>query len=227
MKIEIPDNLFGKPIKGAMEKVLAKESPGEDEAGTDAPSLGGFEYVPSIGLYVEMQKEFHGKNWNEATQELHSRGDRKPTPYEFVEFIKHLRMKNTDEARAVLDEIYSVRDPWRAEWLDARFDSGAMKYYVFGDSGIEEKTRNLTGVLMDDKFPGINLETWLSDNEFGFPKNNIDRGLLYYWKPADKKVARFGANLGRAVLDCYGDPDCRSASLGVRAVRRLRKNFLT
>ena len=226
MEIEIPDKWMGEPIKGSMKKVLAqKEQVSKQSAEAKAPNLDGFEYVPSIGLYVSKQKELHNKNWNESRMTLHARGDRMPTPYEFVEFSKHLRNLDTDEAKAILDEIYTVRTPWRSEWLDARFDSATMKYHVFGDSGIEERAHSLAGVLTSDETPGINLDAWLGDNEHGLPKSNIQKGQLYYWHPRDGRVAWFYANSGRAYLICDWDPDGRGASLGVRAVRRSAQNF--
>lgn len=226
MAIEIPDNWMGEPIQGSMKKILAqKKQEPQQPVQTNTPNLDGFEYVPSIGLYVSKQKELHNKDWNESRTELHSRGDRMPTPYEFVEFIKHLRGRNTDEARGVLDEIYKVEGNWRSEWLDARFGSGVMKYHIFGDGRIEEKEHNLAGVLIESKTPGINLDAWLNENEFGLPKSNVGDGQLYYWKPVNGRVAGFDADSNRVYLDCDRNPDYRVTSLGVRAVRRQRENF--
>jgi hypothetical protein len=230
MTIEIPDKWLGEPIEGSMEKVLAeKEQPRPEKISqTNAPSLDGFEYVSSIGLYVAKQRELHNKNWNEATQELHARGDRMPTPYEFVEFIKYLRSQSTDEAYQVLDEIYKVGGNWRSEWLDAQFSTGnsgtIMRYHIFGN-GIETKHADLVNVLAETKTPGINLDAWLNDNEFGLPKSDVPNGDLYYYKPANGRVAWFSAYSGRAGLYCNRDPSDSSDSLGVRAVRRPRENL--
>lgn len=229
-KIQIPDKWLGEEIEGSMEKVLAeKKQEPEQPVQTNAPNLDGFEYVPSIGLYVSKQKELHNKDWNQIKAELHGRNDRMQTIYEFTEFIKHLRTKNTDEARDVLDEIYKVEGDWRSEWLDARFEKRGklwkMHYHVFGDSGIEERTQDLTGVLMKDKTPGIDLDSWLEDNYYGLPKSSIKNEKLRYWHPRDRSVAGFDAGSGGAFLVCDGGPDGRDASLGVRAVRRHEKNL--
>lgn len=218
---------MGEDIEGSMKRVLSeKRQKREHSVATSfATQLDGFEYVSSIGLYVGKQKELHNQDWNEAKSELHNRGDRMPTTYEFVEFINHLKGKNDAEANTILDEIYKVEGDWRSEWLDARFvtqgKSLAMKYYEFDNSGkIVEKNRILRGILKKDKTPGISLDSWLSNNVFGLPKSDAPAGDLYYWSSVNGAVAGFDANSGRAVLDCNGDPDGRYASLGVRAVRR-------
>jgi hypothetical protein len=225
MGIEIPKKIFGREVEGAMERALAKKEaqPEPTSSPTNAPSLDGFEYVPTIGLYVAKEKEMFGKNWDECQTDLHNRGDRMPTISEYVEFINHLRAQNTDEAIKILDEIYTVRGPWRSEWLDAKFsvdnDTTIMIYNTFTQQGIELATVNLQGILAQDKKPGIDLDLWLADNEYGVPKSTISDGDLWYWHPRNNSVARFVADSGRTLLGCDGDPSGRLASLGVRAVR--------
>jgi hypothetical protein len=201
-----------------------KKAEETQEGNNNAPSLDGFEYVPSIGLYVGKQKELHESDWNACQTTLQGRGDRMPTISEYIAFISHLRTKNDEEARKILDEIYTVRSPWRSEWLDAKFEvksrKRTMKYHVFTDSGIEQKTVDLTGVLMEDKTPGISLDSWLGDNKYGLPKQDIQDGQLYYWYPRNNRVARFRAASSGAYLGCGGIPAYSDASFGVRAVRR-------
>jgi hypothetical protein len=116
-----------------------------------------------------------------------------------------------------------VRNPWRSEWLDAKFENGNMKYHVFADGDIKENSQPISAeVLMQNKIPGINLEAWLNDNYFGLPKSNIPKGNLYYWAPVEGRVARFSADSVRALLSCDWYPWGTSASLGVRVGR---KNF--
>jgi hypothetical protein len=191
-------------------------------ARAEAPSLDGFEYVPSIGIYVSKGRELLGSNWNDCQTALHQRGDKMLTIHEFVEFLKHLKAKNDEEARGILDEIYTVRSPWRNEWLDAKFENGNMKYHVFADGDIKENSQPISaGVLMQNKIPGINLEAWLNDNYFGLPKSNIPDGNLYYWAPVEGAVAWFDANSNGADLSCDRDPSDTNPSLGVRVGRTL------
>jgi hypothetical protein len=225
MGIEIPKKIFGREVEGAMERALAKKDDKEPESPlTDMPSHEGFEYVPSIGLYVAKEKEFFNNDWNQSQTELHERGDRMPTISEYVAFINYLRTQNTDEAKTILDEIYTVRSPWRLEWLDAKFSISSgntqMRYHVFTPLGIEQKNVELKDILMEDRKPGIDLDSWLVDNEYGVPKSSVEDGNLWYWHPRNGAVARFYANSGWTLLNCGGDPAGRDASLGVRAVRR-------
>jgi hypothetical protein len=226
MKIEIPNTWLGEEINGSIDKVLNREKHEPEKSFQTASDLDGFEYVPSLGLYVAKKKELHGENWNSCKTALHQRGDRMPTIYEFVEFMKHLRTKNDNEATTILDEVYTVRDPWRAEWLDARFEEGTMKCYAFEGQNIKEESKDLTGILSKDKTPGIDLKIWLSDNHYGLPKESSasDKGI-WYWYPRAGYVARFNAYSDGANLDCDGDPAGRDDALGVRAVRRPSQNF--
>ena len=185
-----------------------------------AQDVKGFEYVPSIGLYIAKQKELFGKNWNDCQNKARERNLKMLSPKEFTEFIKHLRTKNDEESRKILDDIYTVRNPWRAEWLDAKYEAQGdkmfMRYHAFGRSGIEEKTQELTGILRQDKLPGINLDSWLNDNLYGLPKSSIADGKLWYWSPRNGAVAGFIADSDGAGLSCYGDPTNAYPSLGVR-----------
>jgi hypothetical protein len=233
MKYKIPDEFMGGSVKGAIERALAKTnlegSSGNNSANSsDVPDISGFVYVPSIGLYVGKEKELHGNNWENCKSGLHGRGDRMPTPYEFVEFMKHLREKDDDEARRILDEIYTVRDSWRSEYLDAKFEIRdgirRMHYFIFTDSCIEEKSVDLNDVLMEDRKPGIDLTSWINDSYQGLPKQDVGQGDIWYWHPRNGNVVRFYASSDVAILSCNRDPGGFDASLGVRAVRRDARN---
>jgi hypothetical protein len=227
-RIEIPSEFMGVPVsedtlKEALSPTRTQQRK-QTTPNTNAPSLDGFEYVPFLGLYVGKEKELHGKNWDDAREELHQRGDRMPTISEYVTFINHLRSKDDAEAKQILDEIYGVRNPWRSEWLDAKFSvTGGlvrMGSYAFTDTGVSQTYVYLPNVLMQDKKPGIDLDSWLRDNEHGVSKEGISDGKLWYWPPRDGTVARFDADSNGADLDCGGDPIDSYSSLGVRAVRR-------
>ena len=234
--IKIPKTFMGKPIEGSTKKALGGNInnsnglplTGQPTSG-NAPDISGFEYVPSAGIYVSKARELKGKNWNDCQGGLHARGDRMPTPYEFVEFIKQLRTKNDSESKQILDDIYKVGGNWRAEWLGAKFEVDGnnvkMRYHEFNSGVIVERVKDLTGILMGDKTPGISMDSWLQDNESGIPKLSNPTGDLYYWCPRNGTVAGFGALSGRADLGCYWYPTYSNPALGVRAVRRFEKNL--
>jgi hypothetical protein len=232
-RIEIPDEFMGVPVsEDTLKQSLENGSASQVSVpvGGALLSINGFEYVPSIGLYVSKERELNNKNWNECQKELHLRGDRMITPYEFTEFIKHLRGKSNPEPLNILNEILEVRYPWRAEWLDASFevsgDEVNMKYHEFdSNGGIDRKEIHVSGVLTQDKLPGINLSAWIGNNEYGLPRQSVVSGNLYYWHPRAERVAWFYADSDGADLGCNGNPGGRGTSLGVRAVRRnVQKN---
>ena len=207
---------------------------------TNAPPQSGYVFVPSIGLYVAKQRTLQGSNWYDCHKGLQANGERMPTIPEFVEFLKYLRanpngVKDTpkQEVESILDDILAVRDPYRAEWLDADFKvKGKLmnkKLYInynheLKGGNLEPKnTEPLEQCLMKDRQPGIDLDSWLSNpTKQGLPQKNVKIGSIWYWYPRsdDNSVARFSANSVRANLDCYRYPSNSSTGLGVRAIRR-------
>ena len=187
-------------------------------------------YVPSLGLYLSENRYLQNKSWNTTQEMLHRGGKRMPTIPEFIEFLKYLRSddgkKKVKNAEAILDEIYTVREPYRAEWLDADFKVKGqdlyVNYHIFDSKGnIVQRTEQLEDCFMQDKTPGIDLDSWLDKpTKQGLPKPNCKEGKLYYWFPRkdNNSVARFNASSGRADLSCDGNPEDHDAGLGVRYV---------
>ena len=124
-------------------------------------------------------------------------------------------------------EIAEVRDPWRAEWLDADFkviNEILHINYNHRTVNAELKPQNsepLENCLMENKTPGIDLEAWLKNaNRQGLPPTNIKKGSLYYWHPVNRRVAWFDASPARVGLCCVGYPWDSGSALGVRLARR-------
>ena len=157
-----------------------------------------------------------------------------PTIRQYVDFLSDLRSSkklstgdgkelNTQRRVSILDEILELRNPYRAEHLDASFSKQGeqfyIKYHTFNSAGrLEQVTEPLQESLMQDKTPGIDLEDWLQNaNEQGLPPPEAREGSLYYWYPKDGRVAGFVAFSGRADLDCDGGPQDSDSALGVRA----------
>ena len=210
------------------------EAPKQEPTTTQAtlPNKDGFIYVPSINLYLSEETHFKGKRWNQSHIETQKQGYTMPTISQFVEFLKYLRsdegQSNVKNARIILNEIYEVRSPWRAEWLDALFEKQDDKMLIHynhrinGTNLIAQNTEQLIDYLAETKTPGISLDNWLANsNKHGLPKSNCKKGNLYYWKPTNGNVARFDASSVRANFGCDWDPDDRDVSLGVRFVASL------
>lgn len=183
-----------------------------------------FIYVPSINLYVAREKTLLGENWFDTQKSLHSNEQKMLTIPEFKEFLKYAKENHKD----IYNEITEVRNPWRAEWLDADFKTQGkeliVNYHVFDENGkIVKKSEVLDkNTFMKNKTPGISLENWLEDStKSGLPKNLVKSGDLYYWYPRsdNNSVARFGANSGGADLNCCRIPSGGGSDLGVRAAK--------
>ena len=128
----------------------------------------------------------------------------------------------------LLDEISTVRDPWRAEWLDADFKVKDDKLYINYNHKLDnnklkpQKTELLEECILEDRTPGINLDNFLMNaTSQGLPKKNVKTGDLYYYAPDkdNNSVARFGAGSDRAGLYCFWDPSDSGSVLGVRRAK--------
>lgn len=264
MSIEIPDRWLGKPVEGALERALKSPNPALPIATPASPAsilpannsgLNKADYIilrsQSYGSYtygdtlVSMQRAHLGKNWNESWDSLKSDGSYMLTIRQFADFLELLSSGHAFDGNGIrvqpsrLNELYKditeVRDPWRSEWLDARFvkkqvgksfgvipkNELQIAYHVPNAQGVlTEVQEPLEPYLDSNKTPGIDLDHWKkSGTKHGLPlKGNRDGGL-YYWQPVDGKVAWFGANSDWAYLDCSEDPADRYSDLGVRPAR--------
>ncbi|MCX5658072.1 MAG: hypothetical protein NTZ48_07655 [Candidatus Omnitrophica bacterium] len=191
-----------------------------------------FIYVPSIDLYVAKQRTHLNKNWFDCHKLLQGNNERMLIVPEFVEFLKYLKNSNNQEYLEIYKDITEVRNPWRAEYLDADFKVKDKKLYV-NYNHILDANGNLIPknsevldkeTLMSDKTPGISLDDFLESNHTnqGFPNKKVKSGNLYYWNPRsdNNSVAGFSAGSGGASLDCGRDP-----SDGVRISGYVRVRF--
>jgi len=229
MRIETPDHFGGKPIPDdAIEIALAAEKNKKDggrENQGESPSLADFIYVPSIDLHFAKERSHLGEEWYDAHIELQSKGLKMPTIPQFIEFLKHLRADPTVENTSIYDEITEKKDPWRAEWLDAKFYKKDGELWVaynhivdsHGDI-VTQDHKKLEGHLMQDKRPGISLEHWLNNpTKQGLPQENSEQGDLGYLPPRAGGVARFFTCFVRAELNCSRNPSDYNSKLGVFA----------
>ena len=172
-------------------------------------------------------------NFDEAEKVLKELRHGMLNPRQFVDFLNLLKSGKAydgagkkvskKELKSICQDIIALRDPWRAEWLGARFDqspTGIIMTYNASPSG-GSVTKDISQItLMKNKLPGISLEGWLDDaNVHGLPKPNVGEGKLYYWMPIDGAVARFVAFSDGSYLYCYSDSSYRLSRLGVRVAR--------
>ena len=163
-----------------------------------------------LGIYVSRQRTLLGSDYNQVEQTLKER----IKPSEFVELLRYAREHDIK----LYNEITQVRDPWRAEFLGARFKKKEDGMYMITRDG-EEKLDEDT--LMKDK--KISLDSWIENpTPQGFPRKDVSKGrkdFLDFWHPRDNSVARFVADSDGAILVCNGYPSIRDSTLGVRAVK--------
>lgn len=140
-------------------------------------------------------------------------------------FDGHGKRVSEKELESIADEITGMRSPYRAEWHEDFFKErdGLMlnkNYSLKNGVLVPEYIAKLDACLMEDRFPGISLESWLENSTAqGYPDENVKSGDLLYWHPRADSVVRFYAFSG--VLCFYGDryPLNADATLGVRHVR--------
>lgn len=263
MAIKLPRTWLGEPVSGSMEQILKvaplppqepPQSPApvfQQPSGIVDPSShiilpgrthGSYSY-PQI--YVAMERSYLNEDWNQAHESLRKEDAFMLNPRQFVDFLALLKSGNAydgtnqkiAESRLteILNEIVEVRNPWRSEWLDAKFtkvqtgkklivlpkNEMHVTYHTHDGSGkLVEKTELLQDCLMEDKTPGIDFDYWLANaTKQGLPPANCQSGQMYYWNPRDGRVARFYAGSDWADLYCDGNATDTNSRLGVRAAR--------
>jgi hypothetical protein len=134
------------------------------------------------------------------------------------------------ELQRIFNERHERRIPWRAENLDALFESQGHRFSKVNclylsqshayseDEGLNpDYSEPLdTDTLMLDK--KIDLVHFIREahTSQGLPRQDVNEGDFYYFYPRDGSVAWFSAYSGRVGLDCNGDPDRFNHAVGVR-----------
>ena len=223
--IEVDDNVLKGLDQLKIPYILKKENL---EKTASIFNKDNFIYVPSINLYVAKERTHLGKNWFDCHKLLQQDNQRMLIIPEFIELLKYTKENHKD----IYDEITGVKNPRRAEWIDADFKVKNKKLYInynhvldLNGNLIPKNSEILDeNTLMEDKSPGISLEDYLNSDytKQGFPNKKVSSEYLYYWYPRsnNNSVVRFDAGSVGAFLYCDGDPSLASPDLGVRAVRR-------
>ena len=188
-------------------------------------------YVPSLGLYISDDRCLLGLDWQHNQEPLHKQGYRMPTIPEFIEFVKYIKspegQAKVNNANKILDEILTIRDPFRGEWLDAKFyvrtknDKLYITYHTFNKKGnIIKKEEELTDHLRADIImTGLNLDSWLNDHtKQGLPKKDCPEGNLNYSCPVLGTIGLFNTSTIGLHLDFHLDSNYSNPNIGVRCV---------
>ena len=141
-----PEYFAGIKVDGAMERFLKEEEEKlkklerEEKAKSESEikpeitptnvNINDFIYVPSANCYLAKQRTHLGLNWYKTHETLHKENLLMPTIPQFIAYINYLKANpngtssgdaTKQEIESILDDILTVRDPWRGEWLDADF----------------------------------------------------------------------------------------------------------
>src|SRR3989344_3493209 len=94
---------------------------------------GGYSYPD---LLVPVARTHLNENWEQCSERVAQEGSLMLTPRQYADFLSHLRSgkvhdgtgARVDSGRinALLDDILTVRDPYRTEWLDAKFSKSGL-----------------------------------------------------------------------------------------------------
>ena len=199
-------------------------------------------------LLISKSLSHHGKLWENVLGDLRTEGAFMPNLRIYHNFLNALISASDSntrlydgrgkfiedcEALRLYRNITQARDNRipKSEFLDAYFrltQEGKITVTYHKPrrgGGLELVTEPLEDCLMEDRTPGIDLNSWLSEaNIQGLPSRRIAHGGLDYWHPRQDSIAWFKAGIDMTVLDCYGNPHFSDPTLGVRKVFIRRSN---
>jgi len=249
MKEKIPETIFGINIEEAYKNYLRKpkdETPKQETHVTIQDSsqfklheqkINDNEHIllnENTGALISIDKFHHNKDWNQMHQLLQNNNEYMPNLMDIALLSKLLLERKAkyadgslikpEEQERIFNEMYEVRNPWRAEYIDAKFKKENNNIYILYNHIIQidnslkpSNMEKLENTLIQDKTPGINLNEWIMNpNSHGLPRENIQNGTFYYWYPKDSKVAWLYADSVGALLDCIRGSAFSYGVLGVR-----------
>ena len=213
---------LGKPIEGSFERYLEGSRDKRDSSVQEKNSgedKGSYIYLPKHKLYIAKERTNFNKNWYQAHESLHDENARMLTLAEFADFLNTLRNGNS-EFKRIYSEITEVRDPSRAEWIDADFKVVNNILHInynhrtLNGRLTPQNSERLEACLMEDCRVDLN-----SFNRQGLPTRKGNDFDYYFPRSDNNSVAWFRASSDRAFLDCDWNPGGSYSSLGVRAAR--------
>ena len=183
-------------------------------------------------LLVNMLTSYHGSDFRGSHIKLHEQGSFMLNPRQFWDFRKLIKSRKAFDGngkivprtvlKAVEDEIFGIRTPYRAEWLNAKFveiDGKRHINYDFRAVGKDFKplvSEPLEECLMQDGYVDIRRI-----NRQGMFTKNFRKQEVFSYYPRMDSVVRFDANSVGAFLGCNWNPQYSGPELGVRRAKIL------
>ena len=183
-----------------------------------------------VDLLVPFKRTHLTESWSECRTPILLANEQgyMPTIRQHLDFLELIKSGeafdengnkiDSKRLQRLFDEITAPRNYQTWEWLDAKFIRGTITYHsIEQDGSVKEIAENLDDCLMEDKNPGISLDSWLKTaNSHGMPTENTQDGSFCYLFPRGGwAVAYFSGNC----LICIRDPDSPDDSLGVRVTK--------
>ncbi len=240
MAIEIPENFRGKPIKGAIDRVLAKQevktqptTPINQPTSLDiSANIDPEQYlqVPDTNYVIALEQSHHNMDYKDTHKAVLKQGLYVPTPDVFMKhFVNVVNAKNKGNpifdarnhriSRDKIDELYRKLTSNCWVWLNAKFVGNTLEEVIGIDStdNLQVKDCSIEPCLQENGYVDLEFnKQGLATKKSG--KQNYSQGQnIYFYYPRDKSVAGFDADSGRAYLYCNWIPDDRYDTLGVFA----------
>ncbi len=241
-----PDKIFGIDTKAAYDRImnapdikpeeekLEDKLETEEKTGVDkniSPHLSEYIHLPSHNIFVAKEVTLKEKNWytsHEAAQDLNGR---MLTLREFIDFLLLLKSGDAKDgegnpiSKSVLTHMYrkivDTHEPYRGEWLDARFTKsrGDLIINYNHKKLITGRLRSLLPTKLERTLEHLRSNSLVDLNQFnkqGLPeKAGSD---FFYSSPKEGLVASFSCSSVFAGLDCRKDPEGLAIYVGVRLV---------
>ena len=245
-RFKIPDECFGVPKEGSIERALAEAEQHSQQPQTTMPitSSGDYWEIPNVeyrnGIYrVRLLKTLldNGNaktqgDWIEYSKQARQKGEfyLGNMAFQYSTF-KALSQQNTPEAIEARDFIRSqMRGKWLMTTTRLRYNPNGVDEVIHGYTMPDELKMNV-GLVAPDRFVTQEdskvLEALLLESDFikvNQVFNFINGTNAYVWRLNSKpettseRVAGFLAGSVRALLYCYRDPSLQYQGLGVFSV---------
>ncbi len=200
--------------------------------------------IPKTRLLIGREQSHGNLDFNQMNRTLSDEGHFMPSPSIFMPYRNQvLKASNSDitlydgkgrrisrkDAQQLAHKL--TKDCWTYLYAVFAYDTkGEMQVTynrIKGKDSIEEVTEELRlpkgikyGDLVDLAFSRQGMPVRKSIVQEFDPNKNV-----FFYNPPGGSVARLGANAGRALLDCYGDPQDSVAALGVFACAAGAQKF--
>ncbi len=203
--------------------------------------INGIHGAPAVISAYELQGS-NNKNYEENHKFVLNQGLYMPTPRLFMNYFKQVleaqrgkrNLAYADGSQvpdSEVEEMYAHlttnhknqfgrSDVGAWTWLNARFKTGCLETVTGIDSSgnLTRTSSRLESCLNEDVLATLDINGQGLSTIKAHKNKYKARENIFFYKPRDGRVARFGANSDGARLGCgSGDPDDRDDGLGVFA----------